>query len=434
MGRKLRCFNPNWNLRLFRKGRGRMEDLELHDLPGTGDNEIHEHVTVHGSTGYLRTPLRHDDYRGLTAWLDRHNRYATWEAHLYRKFRREPIGVGPIGFFRLDPFQRKRVLRRVWVRHADADAGSLPGLVRRSGRLQGRPAGVRLLRPDELLRVHHRGQAPRARRMKLEPLLNPGVSFEEEDGIAVFPVESEHARAAGRALRPRGRRVRDGAAARDDPAVRMADRGEVPPLARRARRDRARLHRARGLRRLGHGRRAPRTRGSLAVVSADISLGASRRARERARRHGLDLTPVVADAENLPFADRSFDLVYVHDGLHHLEHPEAGVAEMARVARHAVSITEPARAARHHGPPFAAGLALEREEAGNRVARLDPDELAAALTGARVRRRSRGALRDALPPPARGGVALPLQVARVSAHRRRASRGERRRRAGSATS
>ena len=116
MGRKLRCFNPNWNMRLFRRGRGRMEDLDLADVPGTGDNEIHEHVTVEGETGFLRTPLRHDDYRGLTAWLDRHNRYATWEAHLYRKFRREPIGVGPIGFLRLDPFRRKRVLRRVWVR------------------------------------------------------------------------------------------------------------------------------------------------------------------------------------------------------------------------------------------------------------------------------------------------------------------------------
>jgi glycosyltransferase involved in cell wall biosynthesis len=116
MGRRLRCFNPNWNMRLFRAGRGRMEDLELHDLPNTGDNEIHEHVTVAGATGYLRTPLRHDDYRGLTAWLDRHNKYATWEAHLYRKFRHEPIGVGPVGFLRLDPFRRKRVLRRVWVR------------------------------------------------------------------------------------------------------------------------------------------------------------------------------------------------------------------------------------------------------------------------------------------------------------------------------
>ena len=116
MGRSLRCFRPNWNLRLFRAGRARFEDLQLHELPGTGDNEIHEHVVVDGEAGYLPTPLLHNDYRGITAWLDRHNRYATWEAHLYRRFRREPLGVGPLGFMRLDPFQRKRALRRLWVR------------------------------------------------------------------------------------------------------------------------------------------------------------------------------------------------------------------------------------------------------------------------------------------------------------------------------
>jgi ubiquinone/menaquinone biosynthesis C-methylase UbiE len=44
----------------------------------------------------------------------------------------------------------------------------------------------------------------------------------------------------------------------------------------------------------------------------------------------------VADAERLPFPDRSIDVVYVHDGLHHLARPEAGLAEMTRVARLAV--------------------------------------------------------------------------------------------------
>lgn len=143
MGRKLRCFNPNWNMRLFRAGRGRIEDLELHDVPGTGDNEIHEHVRVDGPTGFLRTPLHHNDYRGLTAWLDRHNRYATWEAHLYRKFRREPIGVGPVGFLRLDPFQRKRVLRRIWVRlPLRSPIRFFVWYVGRGGFLDGRPGFV----------------------------------------------------------------------------------------------------------------------------------------------------------------------------------------------------------------------------------------------------------------------------------------------------
>jgi glycosyltransferase involved in cell wall biosynthesis len=116
MGRRMRSFRPNWNMRLFRAGAARMEDLELESVPGTGDNEIHEHFTVDGSVGYLRAPLLHDDYRGLSAWIDRHNRYATWEAHLYRKFRSEPIGASPLQLLRLDAFKRKRVLRRIWVR------------------------------------------------------------------------------------------------------------------------------------------------------------------------------------------------------------------------------------------------------------------------------------------------------------------------------
>ena len=72
------------------------------------------------------------------------------------------------------------------------------------------------------------------------------------------------------------------------------------------------------------------------VISSDISLGAAQRARERANRHGVDIDVVVADAELLPFPDRSIDLVYVHDGLHHLDRPLEGLGEMARVARQAV--------------------------------------------------------------------------------------------------
>jgi len=114
------------------------------------------------------------------------------------------------------------------------------------------------------------------------------------------------------------------------------------------------------------------------VVCSDISLGAARRARERARRHGVDLTPVVADAEDLPFADASFDVVYVHDGLHHLQRPDAALAEMARVARRAVSVTEPADAAVTRAA-VRAGLALAREPAGNPVIRFDLDALVQSL-------------------------------------------------------
>ncbi len=114
------------------------------------------------------------------------------------------------------------------------------------------------------------------------------------------------------------------------------------------------------------------------VIASDISPGAAARVVERARRRGLQITPIVADAEALPFGDRSIDLVYVHDGLHHLGKPLAALAEMARVAGYGIAITEPARAA---ATAVAArfGLAEVREESGNDVGRVVPDELVREL-------------------------------------------------------
>jgi SAM-dependent methyltransferase len=119
-------------------------------------------------------------------------------------------------------------------------------------------------------------------------------------------------------------------------------------------------------------------RAGASVVTTDISQGAASRALERARRNGLDLVSIVADAEKLPFRDRSFDLVYVHDGLHHLEEPTKALDEMARVAARAVALTEPAKAALTW-VAVRAGYALDREGAGNRVARLTLEEARATL-------------------------------------------------------
>jgi len=121
-------------------------------------------------------------------------------------------------------------------------------------------------------------------------------------------------------------------------------------------------------------------RAGARVVAVDVSLGAAQRATERARRHGFELFAVVADAARLPFCDASVDVLFVHDGLHHLEDPFVGLAEMTRVARSAVSVSEPARA-RITALAARAGLALEREESGNRVGRLD-----AGAVGTELRR------------------------------------------------
>ena len=119
--------------------------------------------------------------------------------------------------------------------------------------------------------------------------------------------------------------------------------------------------------------------GAANVVVADISERAAVRTAERARRHAVARIPVVADAERLPFADRSFDLVYVHAPGHHLQEPGRGLREMMRVSRVAISITQPAAAA---ATALAAkvGLAENVEEAGNRVMRLRLDEACSLLS------------------------------------------------------
>jgi ubiquinone/menaquinone biosynthesis C-methylase UbiE/uncharacterized protein YbaR (Trm112 family) len=117
------------------------------------------------------------------------------------------------------------------------------------------------------------------------------------------------------------------------------------------------------------------------VIALDISEGCAARALERARRHGLDYLVVVGDVEHLPLRRGGVDISRVHDGLHHLSDPMLGLQELARVARHAVSVNEPADAL---GTQVAVrlGIATNREGAGNRVARARAEEVCRELRSA----------------------------------------------------
>ena len=119
-------------------------------------------------------------------------------------------------------------------------------------------------------------------------------------------------------------------------------------------------------------------RDGATVTGIDFSPAAICRARERARRYRFAACFLVGDAERLAFPDRAFDIVAVHDGLHHLDEPCQAVREMARVAREAVLILDPARAALTR-IAIRLGIAVEREEAGNQVKRLVPGEIATVL-------------------------------------------------------
>jgi len=69
------------------------------------------------------------------------------------------------------------------------------------------------------------------------------------------------------------------------------------------------------------------------VVLTDINETMLRTGRDRLLDDGVALPAVACDAERLPFADASFDIVSVAFGLRNMTHKEAALAEMARVLR-----------------------------------------------------------------------------------------------------
>ncbi len=127
-----RGYYPTFILRLFRQGKARCEE-----------RAVNEHLIVGGKTGYLKCDFMHDDRKGVTDWIAKHNRFATLEGReLFRKNEEELINVRFWG----TQAERKRWLRfKVWNR--------LPPLIRpfiyffyryilRGGFLDGRAAFV----------------------------------------------------------------------------------------------------------------------------------------------------------------------------------------------------------------------------------------------------------------------------------------------------
>jgi hypothetical protein len=79
----LHCgYYPSWNLRFFRHRLGRYEQFTGVGDTRSGDNEVHEHVILEGRTGRLRGELEHYAFPTIDIWVEKHNRYSNWEAHL----------------------------------------------------------------------------------------------------------------------------------------------------------------------------------------------------------------------------------------------------------------------------------------------------------------------------------------------------------------
>ncbi|WP_332912868.1 hypothetical protein [Algoriphagus boritolerans] len=88
MGKKLRFGDKMTKLSLFRKGAGEYEQIE-EDSWSYLDMEVHEHPILKGKIGVLKSPLIHNDYKGLEKYIERHNAYSTWEAKRYLQLKRD---------------------------------------------------------------------------------------------------------------------------------------------------------------------------------------------------------------------------------------------------------------------------------------------------------------------------------------------------------
>jgi len=75
------AYYPNWNLRLFKHRLGRYEKLTDVET-ASGDNEVHEHVVVKGKTGRLKCEMDHYAFPTVDVFVEKHNRYANWEARV----------------------------------------------------------------------------------------------------------------------------------------------------------------------------------------------------------------------------------------------------------------------------------------------------------------------------------------------------------------
>jgi len=140
LGRRIKhCgYSECWNLRLFKHRLGRYERMPDHTGGRSGDNEAHEHVELQGRVGRLRRELDHHAYPTIAAWVEKHNRYAVWEAAQYERFLREPI---PASIGRGKRF--KRMLKKVYLRLPMRPAVRfLYSYVFRLGFLDGKPGLV----------------------------------------------------------------------------------------------------------------------------------------------------------------------------------------------------------------------------------------------------------------------------------------------------
>lgn len=118
LGRWLKhsAWYPNWSVRVVRRGKAHYEDLGAGQAD-PGDVEAHEKLIVDGKLGYLQGDIIHEDRKDLFAYLERMNRYSSWNAQVYYNLTHLAGSKGEVNP-RLsgDVVERRRFFKRIWVK------------------------------------------------------------------------------------------------------------------------------------------------------------------------------------------------------------------------------------------------------------------------------------------------------------------------------
>ncbi len=104
---------PSWNMRFFKRDKGRYED-----------RLVHEHIIIDDPIGKIKEPMLHEDRRGLEHYFAKHNRYSTLEARQLFIDITEPDGK------RVSANVTAETRRRRWLKRNVTQFVPLPSLWR----------------------------------------------------------------------------------------------------------------------------------------------------------------------------------------------------------------------------------------------------------------------------------------------------------------
>lgn len=82
MGKKLKGGYPLKKLALFRVGSGLYEEVD-EKYWSQMDMEVHEHPILKGEVGEIKSKIDHQDFKGISHFINKHSEYAHWEAERY---------------------------------------------------------------------------------------------------------------------------------------------------------------------------------------------------------------------------------------------------------------------------------------------------------------------------------------------------------------